>query len=474
MWKQRFGFQAINIRRFRYQLNRSRNGSMYWRCWKKDCRSGLKTNAINLHNPNPIIRVIYDNDVHNHPHEDRAIEEAEYVNTMKEQIIANPTVPVKRVYNDTVARAHQNAGAAGAAPPEIPDFTQVRSSLGRTKALQCPQIPQDINQVQTVGAFSKTFLGERYLLHQDNGIGIVIFATDNELQVMANCQTLYVDGTFRTAPAPYAQVFTIHGEYMGRVILLAVALLTGKTQQHYDAVFNVIMAEIRRVTGNNAVNVQTVVSDFELAVFNSVRASFPIAQIGGCYFHFLQNLWKYVQEVGLAVGYRNDGNLKRCLRLCFSLGFLPLENIANLFNALMVLPETIALVAQYPNLQLFFDYIRNTYIIGNNYPPDTWNVFNRGMCVRTNNYVESYFGRWNKSVGVAHPSLWTVIRKLKDEQAVARNSLIRAHQGYAPIPRKRKWRRMETRINNLKTSLLNGERNMFDYWNAISHTIQEF
>ena len=75
------------------------------------------------------------------------------------------------------------------------------------------------------------------------------------------------------------------------------------------------------------------------------------------------------------------------------------------------------LVARYQNLQLFFDYIRDTYLLGNNYPPDTWNVLTRGMSARTNNYVESYHGRWNTSVGVRHPSLWTFIRKLKDRVA---------------------------------------------------------
>ena len=112
------------------------------------------------------------------------------------------------------------------------------------------------------------------------------------------------------------------------------------------------MRVIRRITGNNFTNIQLVVADFEIAV---VQLYIPNVRIGGCYLHFVQNLWKHVQEVGLTVAYRNDPNLKRCIRLCFSLGFLPLAHIPNLFNHLVRHPNTVGLVLMYPALQVFFD-----------------------------------------------------------------------------------------------------------------------
>ena len=95
---------------------------------------------------------------HNHPREARSIEESDAVNEMKDAIVANPTMPVKRVYNATVSRAFQVAGAAGVQPPAIPDFHRIQSSLSRTKASQCPPIPANINQVNIVGEFARTFL----------------------------------------------------------------------------------------------------------------------------------------------------------------------------------------------------------------------------------------------------------------------------------------------------------------------------
>ena len=113
---------------FMYQLNRSRNGSMYWRCGKKDCRSALKTNIFNIRDPNAIINIITNNNVHNHPHEDQRIEELIHVNQMKDSIVAEPTAPIKRVYNNIVGRIHQNA---------IPGWT------ARCRSSEHPRFPPD-------------------------------------------------------------------------------------------------------------------------------------------------------------------------------------------------------------------------------------------------------------------------------------------------------------------------------------------
>ena len=89
----------------------------------------------------------------NHFCGDRAIEETIAVSQMKDAI-AN-TNPITRVYNEYVALAHQNAGAAGMPPPSsIPNFYKIRSSLTRCKAQQCPPVPADFGQVNIVGPFA--------------------------------------------------------------------------------------------------------------------------------------------------------------------------------------------------------------------------------------------------------------------------------------------------------------------------------
>ena len=455
---------------FRYHLNQRRLTFLYWRCWRKNCRSALKTNVFDLDDENAVITIINDNNNHNHPVDNRSIAEADAVNAMKTAIVRQPTVPVKRIYDQTLVQIFQKAGVNG---PPVPDFHAIRSSLCRTKAAQCPPIPQGIQDVRIAGAFAQTYLGERYLLELNNGEGVAIFTTDAQLATMANCTTIYVDGTFRTAPFPYRQVFTIHGEYMGRIVNLAAALLTGKSEHHYDVLFNVILRELQRVIGGAQLRVQLIVTDFELAVFNSVRNHFPNVTLGGCYFHFVKNLWKHIQDLGLSPAYNNDAPFKRCVRLCFSIGFLPLQMVVNNFFLLENSPMTQGLMATYANLRVFFTYVYDTYIVGN-YPPETWNVFNRGMSVRTNNHVESYHAEWNRAVGVRHPSLWIFIARLQEREAKTRNNIMQANRGRPPATQRVKWRRMERSIVNLKTRFQNNQINIHHYWNAVTHVVADF
>ena len=457
-----------------YQLNQRRT-TLYWRCKNEGCRAFIRTNNVNVQDLAAIPQIVGNNaPVHNHGDDNDQVEKIGIIQQMKDIIIQRPTIAVKTAYNEVVTRLHQQAGAAGAPPPNIPNFSSASSALQRTKAAQCPPIPHTINQVQFPGAFGQTHLRERYLLHLNQNTGVALFSTDVELRFLANAQRIYVDGTFKTAPRPFTQLFTIHAEHLNRVINLAAALLTGKQQVQYQEIFNVLHQEMLRVTNGIPALIQEVVSDFELAVFNAVVASFPNAQVSGCYFHFTQNLWKHTQELGLAGAFQLNPALKVFLTHVYSLGFVPLGHVPLCFNQLVTDPQTQQLVAQYPNLHTFIQYVHNTYIVGQQFPPDTWNVFNRGMSARTNNFVESFHAQWNKSVGVRHPSIWQFVAKLQDQQALSRNSLNNAVNGNPVVRRRAKWVRLENRINTLKGQYLAGQRTVQNYWSAVRHQIQQF
>ena len=98
------------------------------------------------------------------------------------------------------------------------------------------------------------------------------------------------------------------------------------------------------------------------------------------------------------------------------------------------------------------------------------------MTSRTNNPVESFYASWNESVSRPHPSLWLFIRKLKDRQKSTEVSLrLRAAtQGELAPLRKRKWRRLEQRIINLKQDYQNGDRDIQSYWNAVAHVLKKY
>ena len=63
-------------------------------------------------------------------------------------------------------------------------------------------------------------------------------------------EQIYMDATFRTAPKPYKQMFTVLGDYSGRVVPLITALMTNCTVGDYRQVFQMIKHSIRTGTQN--------------------------------------------------------------------------------------------------------------------------------------------------------------------------------------------------------------------------------
>ena len=81
---------------------------------------------------------------------------------------------------------------------------------------------------------------------------------------------------------------------------------------------------------------------------------------------------------------------------------------------------------------------------------------------------------WNNTVAVRHPSLWTFIRHLKDQQSFLENSVEAVDRG-DPVPKRRKkWRDLQDRMVTLKTEYINGTRNSDQHWNAVCYSIVQF
>ncbi|KAL8608788.1 hypothetical protein ACOMHN_065524 [Nucella lapillus] len=64
-----------------------------------------------------------------------------------------------------------------------------------------------------------------------------------------------------------------------------------------------------------------------------------------------------------------------------------------------------------------------------------------------------------------------LLRVLKDRQAVAEQQLAAARRGQAPPTRRRKWRVLEANLIRLKNAFRNGDRNLQEYWRAVSHPL---
>jgi len=153
-------------------------------------------------------------------------------------------------------------------------------------------LPNNLQQLQLPPDLCQTKSGQNFLLH-DSGPGndrILIFGTEAALDALGENGDWFMDGTFKTAPPLFEQLYTIHGVRQHAVLPCVFALLPGKSQQLYRRLLQALRAL------RNDFNPTSILTDFELAAMNSVRAVFPRAVIRGCYYHFQQALWRHIQQ----------------------------------------------------------------------------------------------------------------------------------------------------------------------------------
>ncbi|KAL8597954.1 hypothetical protein ACOMHN_063850 [Nucella lapillus] len=313
-----------------------------------------------------------------------------------------------------------------------------------------PPVPRTVRDININGAWGETWEQQRFLLHMDADLEIAVFATDENIETLQRCQLLFIDATFRCCPRPYKQMFTILGQFQGHVVPLVYALMTRRGIGQYRQVFQCVKTAVRERTHHHW-RPAHIVCDFERELWTSIETELPRARLQGCYFHFTQILFRKVQELGLAVGYRRNNRLQRFIRKVLAICYIPTPVMMMTFNRLLNHARTRRLLRRYPALGDFITYFRRTYLGPQAlFPPASWSVTDRDMNQRTNNSAESFHKAFGSAVGVRRPNLWMFIRVLKDRQSVTENTFEAARRGQPAPRRRRKWRFLEARLTTLK------------------------
>ena len=266
-----------------------------------------------------------------------------------------------------------------------------------------------------------------------------IFASPQGLQFLADSEHWYADGTFKVCSEVFYQLYTVHGQRNGRIFPCVFALLPNKNEKTYTRFFQTLFNQVNNL-GNGP---NDVLVDFERSAINALQNR--EIEVKGCFFHLCSNIWKHVQNLGLAQRYNHEEEFALHLKMISALAFLPPEDVIDGFEELSDVIRELYNDTVDDLLQYFEDtYIGRFRINAPRRPPlfpiDLWDMFHRtdNELPRPNNSVEGWHRSFQVHLSSCHPVFWRFMSILQNDENMVRVSIIHQLTGHPdPPPRQR-------------------------------------
>jgi hypothetical protein len=447
---------------FMYTFDRqSADGTkLFWRCAEKGnaCRARLHTLVID----DSVFHTMHE---HSHGCDASSTEITVIKSIMREYATSTVETPAQIFNRVTTCASIASLG-------QLPSKDAARKMIQRRRRAGGHAITQpltlcdlDIPESYTVYESAPGHL-ERFLLH-DTGTSdanrVLMFGRESHADWTHHVKRLYVDGTFSLAPPLFAQVFVVMAEREDFVHAIAYFLLPNKLRATYTVAFS-LLRQVWPTLIPEAINM-----DFEQAVIDSARASYPDAEICGCLFHLTRNMRNRLVAERLSLRYRTEATFALWCRMIVGVAFVPIPDITTAIDTLArnIPHELIPII----------DWMEDNYVGRLNtdgtrrparFPPTTWSVYERSRHgnARTNNYAEAAHRRLQAEFAVDHPSIWKFIDGLRRTQKGRDAMFERYVHGERPTIKRRKYVQADERIRRLVDSY--SERNILEYLRGIA------
>lgn len=477
--KSKRGNDIIVIDGYELCVNKKTDGDKYyWSCvykQSKQCKSSLTTvfSEIGGHS------VVKEMSEHSHSPDASLLHSITLRNNIKRAAATTSDQPTQIIQN-----ALEEVPSTSAC--SLPNKNAMRQIVYRTRKATTPKEPSTLEQIKVPEEY-KTVNDEPFLARdtrygENNQNRLLIFCTKTNLTIMNRSLIWLMDGTFRTAPGLFTQLYSIHA-IVGRnydtrkTIPVVYCFLTDKSEDSYL----VFLRELKLYAAEFGfdLNPEHILTDFEIAVINVIRIEFPNANHHTCLFHLGQNIWRHIQKSGLAAKYGTDCDFALRLRQLVALAYLPPEEIPTAFNSLKlnVLPEDAEPVIDWFELYYVLgkpqSHIEGTKVTITRcpplFPPRLWSIHSQNEIglPRTQNSVEAWHRRWNSILNNNRYGVYSTIRKLMKEQASTNHAIERSQAEIVRTPPKKK---RNTRNDSIKRICdKRHEMETLDFLRAIAH-----
>lgn len=288
----------------------------------------------------------------------------------------------------------------------IPTYNSVKSSLYRARKLFLEsdklvfKKPEDFK-------VPKGLSKKMFILEDGNEEKIIVMCSLKMIEIIKSTGSIsyYGDGTFRTCPKPFYQLYILHLDVYSddksiNVYPVIYAFLPNKSQKTYTRLFELIKNKLQA-------RILFFKCDYEIAQINAIRSTYEDIKVSGCYQHFNKAVWKKAKDYELAKK-RSSNNLlyksgRSIVRICSYFVLLPSTHMEQAWQAIInAAPDS-------PNMHRFLEYFENQW-----YNMDHNLISCANDVHRTTNSCEGYHRKLNSRLPKS-PNIFLVFKSLLKE-----------------------------------------------------------
>lgn len=337
---------------------------------------------------------------------------------------------IPKQYNDMV-RDLKNDGYDIIA--DIPKFNSVKTGLyaERNKVVGAKKLRfARALDVTVPKKYEKMLLCD--YIDENKDLRLIIFCNDNMKTEIKNISHFFADGTFKSCPKGFHQLYTIHGYDDKTHIITPIfyALLPNKKTVTYKLLLKLIKKQI------SDFQPAKITLDFEVAAINAFQQTFPEIIFKGCYYHFNRCLWKKAKSLKITTRV-----LKRHVSRCIGIARLPQSDIDEGYK------YVIGRSPKDTKIKKFNKYFQNQWFK----KEDFGNCSCANEIIRTNNNIEGWHRKINGFVGRTHPTLAHLLDVLDSEKSSydLKKTTNKKKREYAEIDQE-----IESALNDLQNKVI--------------------
>ncbi|KAG0434938.1 hypothetical protein DMUE_4967, partial [Dictyocoela muelleri] len=248
---------------------------------------------------------------------------------------------------------------------------------------------------------------------------VLIFTTEVNITHLEHSEVLICDGTFKSAPSCFEQIFTIQCRLRDMYLPMMFCFMTHKNEISYNIIFQWIQSKNENILKH----VKSIIIDFEIASFYSLKKFFKNSYLYGCCFHLGQIIWRKVQKLKFSSDLINNAPIKLQVKMILALSFVSLDKVKEYASKLRIY----ILQEGSMNVLSLFEWFEAEYLYGTaeNKQICFWNAKIRTEqgIPRTTNSLEGYHRHLNTFINTKQSSIIPIINELKNEQAITENKL---------------------------------------------------